>query len=277
MFISATATPRFIAITRNTIPTRATYSSAETSGFTGTTGFSTPNGRFTIWKRRSSIWPRSRARRCPFRFGGLSLSTLGPNAYLVKDGLFTTSDSSRPDYSIRAKTVRIYPKDRIIFSNVMLYIGRVPVFWYPYLYQSLNQDTSFTFTPGYGSIYGAYLLTQYSFPLTDQIAGRARLDLYSTRGVGIGLEGAWGRFKRSAAPVAGSVAEATAAAPAAAVEESRGTQNFGRFMAYYIDDLKPGTNNTGSRPRPNPTESLPHLPPGPHVSGDGYLLDDQYQ
>ena len=100
----------------------------------------------------------------PFRFGGMSLSTLGPNAYLVKDGLFTTSDSSRPDYSIRAKTVRIYPKDRIIFSNVMLYIGRVPVFWYPYLYQSLNQDTSFTFTPGYGSTMGRICSTSTAFP-----------------------------------------------------------------------------------------------------------------
>ena len=129
----------------------------------------------------------------PFRFGGASLSTLGSNAYLVKDGLFTTSDSSKPDYYLRAKTVRIYTKDRVIFSNVKLYVGRTPVFWYPYLYQSLNQDSSFTFVPGYSSVWGAYLLTQTTFPLNENVSGKLRLDLLSDRGIGVGLEARWGR------------------------------------------------------------------------------------
>ena len=61
----------------------------------------------------------------PFEFSGDSLSTLGPNGYLVKDGIFTTSDSSKPDYHLRARTVRIYPKDRVIFSNVTIFVGRL--------------------------------------------------------------------------------------------------------------------------------------------------------
>lgn len=42
----------------------------------------------------------------PFRFQGQSLSTLGPKAYLVKEGVFTTSDNSKPDYTIRARSVQ---------------------------------------------------------------------------------------------------------------------------------------------------------------------------
>jgi LPS-assembly protein len=177
----------------------------------------------------------------PFRFAGASLSTLGPNAYLVKDGVFTTSDSSKPDYTIRAKTVRIYPKDRIVFSNVSLWIGRVPIFWYPYLYQSLNQDQAFTFTPGYASTFGAYLFTQFSFPVGTEIEGRVRFDLYDLRGVGVGFDATWGRYKRNAAPIVNSATNLqgpTGPPP----PEVKGEQNFGRFLAYFIDDQAPETN-----------------------------------
>ena len=177
----------------------------------------------------------------PFRFGGGNLSTLGSNAYLVKDGLFTTSDSSKPDYHLRAKTVRIYTKDRVVFSNVKLYVGRTPVFWYPYLYQSLNQDSGFMFIPGYTSTWGAYLLTETSFPLTEQIAGKLRLDLLSDRGVGVGLEGRWGAAKRQGSflRTAGETKEQSKN------REVKGGENWGRFLSYYIQDSNPGTNKTG--------------------------------
>jgi LPS-assembly protein len=186
----------------------------------------------------------------PFRFAGNSLSTIGPNAYLVKDGVFTTSDSSKPDYAIRARTVRIYPKNRIIFSDVHFYVGRVPIFWYPYLYQSLTEDQSFTFTPGYGTTFGAFLLNQLTFPLGNDIAARARLDLYSTRGIGLGFEASWGRYKRNAAPIVDSV---NSLQPGT-VTTGRGGEEFGRFLVYYINDLAPGTNATAlGRDTINPT------------------------
>jgi lipopolysaccharide assembly outer membrane protein LptD (OstA) len=154
----------------------------------------------------------------PFRFGGETLGTLGSNAYLVKDGLFTTSDNSKPDYYLKARTVRIYPHDRIIFRDVMLYVGRTPIFWFPYIYQSLNKEQGFTLTPGYNSVWGAYLLGTYTFPLTEHISAKLRLDLLSERGIGVGLESRWGS------------------------DESE--KNWGRFRSYYIDDSDPGENRT---------------------------------
>jgi hypothetical protein len=182
-----------------------------------------------------------RGETLPFRFAGESLSTLGSNAYLVKDGIFTTSDSSKPDYYLRARSVRIYPKDRVIFSNVKLYVGRTPVFWYPYLYQSLNADSSFTFTPGYTSVWGAYLLTQTTFPLTEGISGKLRLDLYANRGVGVGFEARWGAEKRAASPFSKTATETKTERK---TREVKSGENWGRFLSYYIDDSNPGTNKT---------------------------------
>ena len=172
----------------------------------------------------------------PFQFAGESLSTLGSNAYLVKDGLFTTSDNSKPDWYLRAKTVRIYPKDRVIFSNVTLYVGRTPVFWYPYLYQSLNADQSFSFTPGYYSVWGAFVTIPVYVSARRSVSGQFRLDLYSQRGIGVGFNARWGAEKRSATPFA----KATETKEQKEAREIQHGENWGRFQSYYIDDSKPG-------------------------------------
>ncbi len=158
----------------------------------------------------------------PFNFAGETFTTLGANGYQVRDGVFTTSDNSKPDYYLRAKSVRIYPNDRVIFTNVKLYIGRTPVFWFPYIYQSLNQEQSFSLSPGYSSIFGAYLLTRYTFPISDNWSGTLRLDLLSKRGVAIGFDSDW----------------------------SSGTskQNWGRFRSYYLHDAQPGLERTRFQP-----------------------------
>jgi len=176
----------------------------------------------------------------PYQFSGNSISTLNSGSYLVKDGIFTTSDNSKPDYSVHAKTVRIYPKDRVIFSNVTIYIGQTPVFWYPYLYQSLNVDQAFTFTPGYYSVWGAFLQTQTNFPLTDTVEGKFRLDLYEKRGVGFGFEADWGAAKRSATPFA----KATETKEQKEARSIQHGENWGRLDSYFIHDSTPGENNT---------------------------------
>lgn len=154
----------------------------------------------------------------PFRFAGDSLSSMGNNAYLIKDGIFTTSDNSKADYYIKAKTIRVYPNDRVVFSDVTLYVGRTPIFWFPYVYQSLNKEQGFSLAPGYSSKWGAYLLNSYTFPLGEGWSARLRLDLMAERGVGVGVESDW--------------------------ENGKGGRDWGRFRFYGIDDQKPGTNKT---------------------------------
>jgi LPS-assembly protein len=155
----------------------------------------------------------------PFRFAGDSFSTLGNNAYLIKEGVFTTSDNSKPDYQIKARTIRVYPNDRVVFSDVTLYVGRTPIFWFPYVYQSLNKEQGFTIAPGYTSKWGAYALGAYTFPIGEGWSARVRLDLYSDRGVGVGLESEW--------------------------ENGKAGRDWGRFRVYAIDDSNPGANETG--------------------------------
>jgi LPS-assembly protein len=191
----------------------------------------------------------------PFRFSGESLGTLGNNAYIVRNGTFTTSDSSKPDYYVKAKTVRIYPNDRVVFTNAKLYIGRTPIFWFPYVYQSLSKDEGFNVSPGYSSVMGAYVLGQYYFPLSDNVAAKVRLDLMSKRGVGVGFESRWGNARGSSekallsgeAPESNRSDEPESKPSPDSTAKRRDDANWGRFRAYYLEDSSTNVNRTGLR------------------------------
>src|SRR5436190_1882583 len=124
----------------------------------------------------------------PYFLSGQNVSEISENAYLIQNGTFTTHDAPNPNFHLQARTIRVYEKDRVIFRNVTLYVGKVPVFWWPYLYQSLNDAFSFTVTPAYLSSWGPSVLTQVTFPITDNIKGRIRLDYRGRRGVALGFD-----------------------------------------------------------------------------------------
>ncbi|MFN2509656.1 MAG: hypothetical protein ABR589_12900, partial [Chthoniobacterales bacterium] len=71
----------------------------------------------------------------PFLLGGKRLSTISEDAKLVQRGSFTTHDSSKPDFQIRATTVRVYEDDRVVLKNATFYVGNIPIFYWPYIYQ----------------------------------------------------------------------------------------------------------------------------------------------
>src|SRR5438045_8653359 len=96
--------------------------------------------------------------------------------YRFEDATFTTDDSHRPDFHLHARTVRVYENDHVVFQNVTFYIGKVPVFWWPYMYQSLNDAFSFTVAPADLSSWGQSLLTQITFQIMDDIKRRVRLE-----------------------------------------------------------------------------------------------------
>jgi len=154
----------------------------------------------------------------PYFLSGQNVSEISEKAYLIQNGTFTTHDAPNPDFHLQARTIRVYEKDRVIFRNVTLYVGKVPVFWWPYLYQSLNDAFSFTVTPAYLSSWGPSLLTQVTFPITDDIKGRIRLDYRGRRGVAVGFD--------------------------PTIEYGKDNNSWAKIKTYYIQDQNPDINDT---------------------------------
>ena len=158
----------------------------------------------------------------PYHFHGDNLYSTENGAYQIKNGYFTTHDSSEPDYRLRARSVRIYPDNRIIFSNVTMFIGQTPIFWWPYLYQSLDKANAFLITPGYSGKWGAYLLGSATFPVTENTLGRVHLDYRSERGPAFGLDSEY----RGPKPTNGD------------------PQSYSNIRGYILSDSQTGKNQT---------------------------------
>ncbi|PYK48556.1 MAG: hypothetical protein DME51_11225 [Verrucomicrobia bacterium] len=159
-----------------------------------------------------------RTESLPYFLSGRDVSSISDNGYLIRNGTFTTNDSARSDFHLHAQKIRIYEKDRVIMQYVTAYIGKVPVFWWPYLYESLSDTFSFTVSPAYLSSWGPSLLTQVMFPITDNIKGRLRLDYFGRRGPAIGFD-----------PV---------------IDYGKDENSQARVKTFYIQDQNPNLNQT---------------------------------
>jgi len=159
-----------------------------------------------------------------YKFSAVSLRAPTLRQFQAQALSLTTSDSSKPDYQVRAKGARIYPDDRVILSNATLQVGQTPVLWFPYLYAPLG-EAGWDIQPGYNSTWGAFALLGYRFPLTDKIDALARFDYRTERGAafGVDLDGNYGPKNTSS----------------------------GKFRGYYAYDQNPGANDT-AYPRTNP-------------------------
>jgi LPS-assembly protein len=124
----------------------------------------------------------------PYLVAGEKVTTISEGAFLISRGAFTTHDSDKPDFRLQAKTMRIYENDRVIFSNVTFYVRNVPIFWWPYMYQSLDDSFSYMISPAYLSSWGPSILGRVTMPLTDDIKAVFRLDYRYRRGLAFGFE-----------------------------------------------------------------------------------------
>ncbi|HKP93547.1 MAG TPA: hypothetical protein VJS88_06595, partial [Chthoniobacterales bacterium] len=124
----------------------------------------------------------------PYLVAGENVTSITEGAFLVSKGAFTTHDSANPDFRLQSKTIRVYEHDRVVFQNVTFYIRNIPIFWWPYLYQSLDESFSYMVSPAYLSSWGPSLLGRVTMPLTEDIKATYRLDYRSRRGPAFGFE-----------------------------------------------------------------------------------------
>jgi len=209
----------------------------------------------------------------PLFFKARQLETKSKEVSLIEaeGATFTTEDAEDPGFYLDSKKVTIYPEDRIVFHDVKIYAGDTPVFYLPYLSQPLQEEMGYTFTPGYRSNLGFFLLNQYGTTIGDHSIIKYKLDGYAARGIGAGFDIDSRRAKAADTP------------------------NFGKFKFYWVNDSSPDENNTftttdragidSNRYRinlqhrvylPGPEESSTYLDLDVNKLSDKYFLEDFY-
>lgn len=176
--------------------------------------YDTNTGTMTATDLRSGLDPLY------YEAGNLEVPSGPADMLMLDDATFTTHDSANPNFKVRAKSMKIYPGDKVVMKGVKFYAGDTPFFYFPYLSQPLDDELGYYFIPGYSSPWGAFLLNQYGFMIGEHTLAQARLDLRSERGIAGGME-----FKS---------------------QRHRNEPNYGRLFLYGADDQSPEESYSGN-------------------------------
>lgn len=155
----------------------------------------------------------------PLFVGGERVVTLEPigtnRVFVLTNSFVTTDDLAEPGYRIRARSLKIREDRRLVARDATLYAGDTPVFWFPYYTRRLGDHPArWILTPGYRSLYGAYLRAAYAFDLATNAQAAINVDPYTRRGVGVGPD----------------------------LRYDLGPAGHGELRGYWIADQRPGTD-----------------------------------
>ncbi len=113
-----------------------------------------------------------------------------PQKVTIKDAITTTCDYE-PDYRhfhMKADKIVIYSGNYLVAENVVLYIGKVPVFYFPFFVRTIHDlSTPFSVSTGQTEYLGNYLLVTTSYLLNPKSYGALYLDYFAKTGLGLGL------------------------------------------------------------------------------------------
>ncbi len=117
------------------------------------------------------------------------VTTPGINHYRLTNATFSTSNRENPSFHLKAGTVEYRPNDEVVLKNMVLFIGDVPVFYFPIFVQSLKDTRpAYQFQVGTGGQFGAFIENKYNWVANDQLRGTAELDARERRGFAGGVD-----------------------------------------------------------------------------------------
>ncbi|MCK4235517.1 MAG: LPS-assembly protein LptD, partial [Candidatus Krumholzibacteria bacterium] len=73
-------------------------------------------------------------------YRGEHLFKVGKDILQVYNSTYTTCDFKSPHYSFRSKKMKVYIKDKVVSGPITLYIGEIPIFYLPFMVNSLRKD-----------------------------------------------------------------------------------------------------------------------------------------
>ncbi len=115
-------------------------------------------------------------------------TTHGDHAY------FTTCENPHGGYHVEARTIDVFPGDRLIARKAVVFLGPLAILYLPFLVIPLRgiddprrQSTFFPLV-GYDQTEGAWIKLRLGFAPSDTYYGYYRLEYYTKRGLGVGYD-----------------------------------------------------------------------------------------
>lgn len=119
---------------------------------------------------------------------GEKADKIDQNHYYITQGYVTTCDKEKPHYRVQAKQLNVYLGDKVTAKNIRLFVGDVPIFYFPYYSQSLkDRHPGVTVTPGHNKDWGYFVLTAWRYYFNENLKGRIHIDYRELRDFAYGI------------------------------------------------------------------------------------------
>ena len=114
----------------------------------------------------------------PRFIAGRQVTTPDFNHYRLTNASFTTSNRQNPSFHFEASTIEYRPNDEVVLKNVVVFVGDVPVFYFPLFVQSLTDSRpTYQFSLGDSSQFGYFMDNKYNWVANDKMRGDVEFDI----------------------------------------------------------------------------------------------------
>jgi len=109
---------------------------------------------------------------------------------IIKDAITTSCDYAEGyrHYFMKADRITIYSGDFLVAENVLFYIGKVPIFYFPFFVRTIHDiKTPFSISTGATDFLGNYVLLTTNYLFDPKSYGALYTDYFFKKGFGLGL------------------------------------------------------------------------------------------
>jgi len=140
-------------------------------------------------ENRKGTFEEATAFTFPWYGSSEHLEQLSPDEIYGHTGSATTCDLEHPHYEVKAESIKIYAKDKIILKNLTIEVLGKKVLWLPYLNIPLDiEEPPLEIQTGYSDNFGYFLYLAKGASLTKNVKVKLHGDFRSKRGVGGGAD-----------------------------------------------------------------------------------------
>jgi len=123
----------------------------------------------------------------PWYCSGPKIERVSDKELMVEEGYITSCELSPPHYRLKAKKIRVLLGERISAHNVLMYAGKIPIFYLPFYSRSLR-ERRFKWGVKLGSNReeGFFAKTSLGYIFSQRTSGTLLIDYMARKGVGFG-------------------------------------------------------------------------------------------
>jgi len=123
----------------------------------------------------------------PWYCYGPKIERISDKELIIEEGYITSCELSSPHYRLKAKKIHVLLGERISAHNVLMYVGKIPMFYLPFYSRSLR-ERRFKWGVKFGSNReeGFFAKTSLGYIFSQRTSGTLLIDYMARKGVGFG-------------------------------------------------------------------------------------------